>query len=230
MLPVITLSGLTGKISKVARGCSYGSSSAETTNLVKSGQSLGVDHPMPPRSREVSVSLSESNNMGNLPISIGRKSANGKGSSDTRDGSSGLNSKRNLLSSDENTSCDLSGAALSSGIRTPTKMPRHASIGAGRQMGQNIEDITTNSSDSCASSNSSVKGKIISRKPCPAKFRCTRCQGEARKPPMGSEDLTSDENTSAIDHDEPIICCSSPFCKAPKYHVSRKTEMCSSLM
>jgi hypothetical protein len=79
-------------------------------------------------------------------------------------------------------------------------------------------------SESCTSSNSSLKDKMPPRKPCPVQFQCAHCQGDVRKPSMDVIDSTNHIG-NVIDEvepnqEEPVLQCTSPYCEA-QFHVSQ---------
>jgi hypothetical protein len=107
----------------------------------------------------------------------------------------------------------------SSSTNTPTK--RLPSANNAARLDRNTIGDTITPSESCNSSSSSVE--VSTKKTCPSAFQCTRCQGDVRIPPLDTGDSTpiSGETCSnaSSDEAEPVICCSTPFCKS-RYHVS----------
>lgn len=82
---------------------------------------------------------------------------------------------------------------------------------------------------STKSTNSSIRhGGASSKASFPAKFRCTQCQGDVRRPPLHMTDTFSDgENKTKTPPQQfqPVIFCSSQKCRSPQYHVSNFKEV-----
>ena len=84
---------------------------------------------------------------------------------------------------------------------------------------QRVDDSTTTPSESCTSSNTSIKDKTRQQKSCPVTCSCTICQHDVRDLPVEVGDSTDKGSCSSAAPDQ-VILCSSPYCKARKHHVS----------
>ena len=84
---------------------------------------------------------------------------------------------------------------------------------------QKVDDTTTNPSESSSISDS-LRCNIIQQKPCSPEFRCNLCQGDVRIPTLDERDPAQHNNARNVD-----ICCTSPYCKSPRYHVSNINDV-----
>ena len=204
------------------------------------------------RNERIRAESERNNNMGNVHINIGNKesksSSRGNGTNDTNNGSNCLSrvhtkqyvmsrkrqrpasesqtgtpakntsfdTQRGSFISDTGSSILLSSAQTDAAVLVSRSPPEFCE--------QNVNNISTNPIESCVSSSSSLKEKVLPQSPYRADFRCTHCQGSLHKCPLYSRDLEDegicDNGISTTNRAEPVILCMSPFCKSPHYHVS----------
>ena len=158
-----------------------------------------------------------SSNMGNVAFGLGRNVKNESHADESKASNGTDNGSSHSMPLQASSNGDLQSLSHSG-----TRQPALTSLDGQLLTNHNTVEDTITPSESCTSYSSSLK--VPTKKSCPTSFQCTRCRGDVRMPPLGTEDSTppaAGDTCSNVSSDEaePVIYCSSPYCEA-QYHVS----------